>query len=973
MAALQPGAKLGRYEIVSPLGAGGMGEVYLSQDSTLDRKVALKVLPESVAADRNRMQRFVQEAKAASALNHPNIITIHEIGTEPGAHFMVTEFVEGENMRHHLRKPMTMLEALDIAIQVASALATAHAAGIIHRDVKPENMMLRQDGIVKVLDFGLAKLTERWRKDEVDRDAATQAFVHTEPGSVVGTTAYLSPEQARALDVDTRTDVWSLGVVLYEMITGHAPFKGETPSDTSAMILTSEPPPLTEFVPDAPPEIERIVRKALQKKRDERYQTVKDMMLDLKSLRRDLDVSAAIQRSGTASYVSGMTRPAVSVGPPLLTSQTSSLVTKQFGLNRSAQLGAAGLLLLIVAGVGWYWWRYRDSDFNRIGTLAVTKLVSRKNDLGETGVRHARFSPDGKFIAFASLKGSGNAIYIKQIGVGDAFSNQKEMPLASSPIWSPDGLQIAFISKSESEYGIWTMPAFGGSPTLLKSSERYTYELVAWTRSGKIYFVKDDNLYALNVATGDVSLALNLAEGGRSRDFAISPNEDRIAFTDLTDGQSDIWISSVTGGAPVRITNDKAQDTNPVWTPDGNRIVYSSNRNGVRQICEVRVGGRSPEQLTFNDLDTNVLDVSPDGTKILYSTDHDESDLWSVTVDRGKETQLTSESGIELWPDAAPDNKTIAYQASRASTGTTLFNSLVMSKSLGGDAPDIRLAADGFAALWSPDGKQVAFLRSANGPIDLWLAHASGGDAKQLTQGGVIFGGYAQLPYNRAQTQDFQWSKDSTRLIYCANVSGITNVWQIGTDGSKAVQLSDNKDAQNPLLNPSWSPDGRHAAWLALDWAQKTWSLWTLTDGQQQQVFRSNSVLGLVGWSANGQEVIIKQILTANTAPNKPVDVVLLAISLRDGKQRSIATLQTTYFQNIKLAPGRGQIAYVARPDGTDTLFLMPATGGAAKSLIATGDSRVYFAAIAWSADGKTIFYGKQSSLTVVSMIDNFK
>ncbi|HYX29939.1 MAG TPA: serine/threonine-protein kinase, partial [Pyrinomonadaceae bacterium] len=234
-AALSPGAKLGRYEIRSQLGAGGMGEVYLAHDSTLDRKVALKVLPENVASDRSRMQRFVQEAKAASALNHPNIITIHEIGIEPGAHFMVTEFVDGENLRHHLRQSMTLLEAIDIAIQVASALASAHVAGIIHRDIKPENIMRRADGIVKVLDFGLAKLTER--PSEIDQDAATQAFVQTEPGAIVGTTAYLSPEQARALEVDTRTDIWSLGVVLYEMITGCAPFKGETPSDTSALIL----------------------------------------------------------------------------------------------------------------------------------------------------------------------------------------------------------------------------------------------------------------------------------------------------------------------------------------------------------------------------------------------------------------------------------------------------------------------------------------------------------------------------------------------------------------------------------------------------------------------------------------------------------------------------------------------------------------------------------------------------------------
>jgi eukaryotic-like serine/threonine-protein kinase len=968
MAALQPGAKLGRYEIISPLGAGGMGEVYLARDAMLDRKVALKVLPESVAADRNRMQRFVQEAKAASALNHPNIITIHEIGTEPGAHFMVTEFVEGENMRHHLRKPMTMLEALDIAIQVASALATAHAAGIIHRDIKPENMMLRQDGIVKVLDFGLAKLTERWRKDEVDRDAATQAFVHTEPGSVVGTTAYLSPEQARALDVDTRTDVWSIGVVLYEMITGHPPFKGETPSDTSAMILTSEPPPLIEFVPDAPPEIERIVRKALQKKRDERYQTVKDMMLDLKSLRRDLDVSAAIQRSGTASYASGMTRAAISTGPPSLTSQTSSLVTRQFGLNRSAQLAAAGLLLLIVAGVGWYWWRHRENGPN----LEVTRLVDRKNDLGETGARHARFSPDGKFIAFASVKGSGSAIWLKQLGGGDPFSNQGEMPSASSPIWSPDGLQIAFISKRESQYSISTMAAFGGSPTLLKSLEGYTRELIAWTKSGKIYFVRNETLSVLNVATGGISSPGAPDSGGHSRDFAISPNEDRVAFTEVADGQSDIWVAPLSGGARLRVTHDKAEDTNPVWTADGKRIVYSSKRNGIRQVCLVALDGSEPMQLTFSDGNSNVLDVSADGTKILYSTDRDDSDLWSVRLDRAKETQLTSDSGIELWPDAAPGGNTIAYQANRALASTTLYSSQLMAKSPGRDTPDIQLAPDGFVPVWSPDGKQAAFLRFANGMTNLWTVHATGGDAKQITNSGVVFGGFTQLPYNRMQSQDFQWL-DSSHLIYCAAASGVANVWQIGVDGSQPVQLSDNKDAGLRLLNPVGYRDGQLIGWLSYEAEQKIWSIWVLVDARPKQLLSSESVLGLVGQSANGQELIVKEISVRGTAPNSPLDVVLYAISIRDGKKRSIATLPTTYFQNIRLGPARDQIAYVTRVDGADTLQVMPASGGPAKTVLTSSDPRVYLASIVWSADGKTIYYGKQSSWTIFSMIDNFK
>src|SRR5438132_2838444 len=314
------GTKLCRYEIRSKLGEGGMGEVYLAQDTKLDRSVALKILTADVAAHLDRMKRFVQEAKAASALNHPNIITIHEIdewGSSPtpgspsgqpawggavreGVHFIATEFIDGETLRERMRNaPMKLAEVLDIAAQIASALSAAHAAGIVHRDIKPENIMLRRDGIVKVLDFGLAKLTERWRADEVDQDAATKAMVQTESGVVMGTTAYMSPEQARALEIDTRTDIWSLGVVLYEMIAGRAPFKSETASDTNAAILKTEPPALSQYAQDTPPELERIVRKALQKDREERYQVVKDLLLDLKSLRRDLDVSAAIERSGS--------------------------------------------------------------------------------------------------------------------------------------------------------------------------------------------------------------------------------------------------------------------------------------------------------------------------------------------------------------------------------------------------------------------------------------------------------------------------------------------------------------------------------------------------------------------------------------------------------------------------------------------------------------------------------------------------
>ncbi|HEX8142822.1 MAG TPA: protein kinase [Pyrinomonadaceae bacterium] len=284
------GTLFGRYEIGSPLGAGGMGEVYLARDTHLQRRVALKFLPPHFTDDEDRLRRFKQEARATSALNHPNIITIFEIGEANGAHFMATEFIDGVNLRQHIehRRVLESGEALGIALQVASALDAAHEAGIVHRDIKPENIMLRPDGYVKVLDFGLAKLTET-----VESGPQTQ----TEPGMVIGTIIYMSPEQARGLGVDARTDIFSLGIVLYEMITGHAPFGGETPSDVIVSILGREPQPLRHYLPTASPEIQRVIARALAKNRDERYQSIKEMAADLRRLKQRVEFEAEMGRT----------------------------------------------------------------------------------------------------------------------------------------------------------------------------------------------------------------------------------------------------------------------------------------------------------------------------------------------------------------------------------------------------------------------------------------------------------------------------------------------------------------------------------------------------------------------------------------------------------------------------------------------------------------------------------------------------
>jgi serine/threonine protein kinase len=354
-ARLRKGQTLGSYLILNPLGAGGMGEVYLAKDTRLDRNVALKILPEEVAADKSRMQRFAQEAKVASALNQPNILTVFEFGEADSLHFLVTEYIDGETLRLSLRtRQLKLPEILDISIQIVAALEAAHEARIVHRDIKPENVMIRRrDHIVKVLDFGLAKLTQRESSimtgPQTDTEAPT-AF-KTAPGRVVGTVAYMSPEQTQGLPVDERSDLWSTGIVIYEMAAGRAPFGGTTSSHTVVEILEKEAPPLSRTARvKVPDELDRIVRKTLAKNREERYQTASDLLIDLRNLRKRLDFESEMERSVSPGLNNSQTAEPGG-------SETQSL--KQTSSDRSGKRiaivsAAAALTLVALLGL-WKW------------------------------------------------------------------------------------------------------------------------------------------------------------------------------------------------------------------------------------------------------------------------------------------------------------------------------------------------------------------------------------------------------------------------------------------------------------------------------------------------------------------------------------------------------------------------------------------------------------------------------------------
>jgi eukaryotic-like serine/threonine-protein kinase len=384
---LNHGTRLGRYEIRSLLGAGGMGEVYLAWDTRLDRKVALKILPDAVARDPDRMMRFAQEAKAASGLNHPNIITIYEIDQSESTSFIATEFIDGSTLRERMRtQPMTPSAVLNVAVQVAAALTAAHANGIVHRDIKPENVIVRSDGIVKVLDFGLAKLTGQGSPDGMEDEAATRAHIKTAAGLLMGTATYMSPEQARGEQVDARSDIFSLGVVLYELLTGRLPYGGSGFYEIIAAVLSDrEAPPISTHSSGIPAEFERIVAKALRKNREERYQTTKDLVLDLQSLRQRLE----LEKTHPASV-----------------NRAEEVVSAHSPRHRPlAILGiVCGLLVLVGGTIGYGWWRQAHvaspPEIKSLAVLPLRSLDAGENYLG-LGIADAairRVSQTGRLI-----------------------------------------------------------------------------------------------------------------------------------------------------------------------------------------------------------------------------------------------------------------------------------------------------------------------------------------------------------------------------------------------------------------------------------------------------------------------------------------------------------------------------------------------------------------------------------------------
>ena len=905
---LPPGDAIGNYEVLSFITRGGMGEVYLAQDKRLSRKVALKLLPSAFTKDNDRLRRFEQEARAASALNHPNIITIYEIFQANSTHVIATEFVEGETLRQRLgRSSLTLSEALNISIQIADALAVAHKAGIIHRDIKPENVMLRPDGYVKILDFGLAKLSED-TTGAVAAEAPTMQ-VRTGSGFVLGTAGYMSPEQARGLVVDNRSDIFSLGAVMYEMLARRKPFEGETPSDTLAAILKTEPTPLQHLVPQLPAELVRIVNKSLRKDREERYQVVKDLWLDLKALKQELEFQAKLDRSIPSENGDGLNASLDRTQAPTAETRVEATETRS-AINQITEslsielkrhkIGVAVVLAIVLAVAG-------------LGAFGIYKLVNRKPEVAAfQNIHLARLtnsgdvidvtiSPDGKYIVYVRSDRNSQGLWIRQVST----ANDKEI-VPAAPVgffgvtFSPDGNDLYYSVKSNLDAGaIYRIPALGGLP--VKVLERVDSP-VSFAPDGKSFVFVRGNF----PNPGESALVIANVDGRNERTLAVRQRPDRfspIFFTGPSwspDGKliaatvmstykvSNIILVSVADGTEQVLTREP-------WTFAA-RVQWLPDMSGLLVVAGEGVNTSQHWVLSY-----------PGGEKRRVTNDLSAYRAISLTAEGRKISTIQVDGLINVW--VAPEGD--AEKAVRLATGNVGF-----------------YAAAGNNLSWTIDNR-VLFMSNEGGVPDIWIADPGGGNRKQLTTQG---GGSAVA------------TADGKYIVFVSARDGQLAIWRMNIDGSNPVRLTN-----GPIdVFPSLTPDGKWVVYINNSGAKPTaWKV-SIDGGTPVQVTDHAASSAIV--SPDGKLLAYtypespdpfappNRVAVINFADNTPV------ATFNFGPSSTVPTL-------IQWSPDGKSILYSVNRSGVSNVWGQPVEGGSPKQLTFFKDSLM--TGFAWSRDGK--------------------
>jgi len=787
------GDMLGRYRIEDKLGEGGMGVVYRAYDAELRRSVAIKMLPPDLASDVEGRHRLLVEARAASALNHPHICTLHDIGDRDGQPFLVMELLEGQTLQRRLAgAPLKTEEVLEFGIQMADALEAAHARGIIHRDIKPANIIITNSGHAKVLDFGLAKPAHRMR-DPIGEGASQMVSMESDltgSGRAMGTAAYMSPEQARGEELDARTDLFSLGCVLYEMTTGKPAFAGATAALIYDAVLNQAPTAANQMNLQCPPELVRLVNKALEKERDFRYQSAADLRSDLMRLKRDM-------RSGRPSA----TRPVDGLRGALVPAAGHHS-------KHRAMIALAGSALILIAGGAVEYRRLHKSR------LLPMRVVTFTTFAGEQSA--PSFSPDGNQIAFAwnGEKEDNWDIYVKLIGVEKPLRLTTDAGNDIAPEWSPDGRHIAFLRENENGTGIFTVPALGGPERKLRSLTRgasCSDTGPDWSPDGQYLAYVDcqpnhanTSIFLLAVDNPDDLRALTSPPGLQS-DWGprFSPDGLTVAFVHhfTTGNAADIYVVPFTGGEPKRITFDNASVGRPDWTPDGAYIVFYSNRLGENRLWKVPASGGNPEALMMGQVGACNPRISRDGHRLAYIHRSENADIWRYEVPRKKTptappTKFIASTGYNLSQQFSPDGRRIVFESSRLgyieiwvcdSDGSNPRQLTFLATPQAG-APrwlsdsqqigfEVETGGQTVTPRWSPDSQQIAFDSEAGGQQNIYVVNADGGRPTPLTSGA-------------ANNVTPSWSRDGRWIYFASDRTGAWQTWKIPSAGGQPVQVT---------------------------------------------------------------------------------------------------------------------------------------------------------------------------------------
>ena len=725
---LKRGDKLGVFEIVERIGRGGMGAVYRAYDTRLRRQVALKVLPPEHLTDPESKQRLLHEARAASALNHPNIVTVHEIGSENSMDFIAMELVEGKSLTELIpAKGLPLKEALDYAVQIAGGLAKAHAVGIIHRDVKPGNIMVTPDGVVKLLDFGLARRVQR---------AESETASLTQEGEIAGTPAYMSPEQVRGEELDARTDLFSFGAVLYEMVTGRAAFSGTTSALIFDAILHQAPTAPVQLNAKCPPELERILNKALEKGLDLRFQTAADLCTDLKRLKHDTD-------SGRVAAALSERQFPVPVAD------------RRHRWRRLVALATIAVAV-IVLGVGGLLWFSRSRP---VAPEAGLKAVPLTTFLGTQ--TDPTFSPDGSQIAFRwnGEKAGKFNIYVKLIGSEPPLRLTNNPADEYSPVWSPDGRWIAFCRDlSEGKYAIVLTSPIPGPERILTESYRDARDelsdrLLSWspdsrwlamTMKGSEKPQELPTIFLFSLEAGEKRKITSRPVGNWVGDScpAFSPDGRKLAFSRWAAwASSEIYVLDLSLdlkpiGEPKRVTFGNWVAITPAWVSDGKSLIFSANLGAERYLWRLDVPGSSqPQRLAALGDRTIEPAISRRGNRLAYA-------------------QFTGHAAIgriEISPAA----------------GKTKLPEKFIYSTRNDNLPQ-----------FSPDGKKVAFLSDRSGTGEVWICDADGSNLVQLTS------------FETSTISILAWSPDSSRLAFSANIEGRAEVYVMSASGGSPRRLT---------------------------------------------------------------------------------------------------------------------------------------------------------------------------------------